>query len=296
MARIKEVHSRDATIDFRRLLRNTVVACSVCLPGATVAQTHTVEKPKIEELRQIFENLTVPKGTNILIYKVKAIAQKKSHRTGYILDGAADDGRWYQAVLAHYAKEGFEFSFEVYNERHVSIIPNSRGSGSISFSGPVRIGDDIELWQILKFGYMYMGAKDMQTGAIASITLNTNASEFVSVNQGNNTTDLMVEIYSYPGKFSNSDIMPQTFVNLSPSPGMIPQGLSFDIFGGANMDDLDSTRLAYSHFAGSNEFAVTYDKPRLSATVIGCSESTEGLEAITSAEGNFSIRGIQRKK
>lgn len=117
-----------------------------------------------------------------LAYNVTAVPQIDSDGYGpaYLLNGLSNDGYWYQVGLSYnwpYANggynPGFNFDYEVFDSAGKSIYPTNSG-GLKPFSGAVNSGDLVLLNLHFNNGFVYMSAKDWNTGAVAQTTYEDN--------------------------------------------------------------------------------------------------------------------------
>ena len=125
--------------------------------------------------------LTFTQNFSSLVYNVTAVEQNDTYGYGpaYLLNGLTDKGYWYQAGLSFdwpYTSggytAGFNFNYEVFNNRGKSIFPVSGGGGLDSFNGTVNDGDNVLLNLYFSSGNVVMYAYDWNTSASAEETYN----------------------------------------------------------------------------------------------------------------------------
>jgi len=153
--------------------------------------------------------ITFTQSFTNLSYNVTAVPQIDSNGYGpaYLLSGLSNDGYWYQAGLSYnwpYANvggynSGFDFNYEVFNTAQKSVYPLNSG-GLTAFSGPVNSGDLVLLNLYISDGFVYMSAKDWNTGASAQESYSDHqTSSFIGLSSQSNSngyfTGLMTEWY-----------------------------------------------------------------------------------------------------
>ena len=153
--------------------------------------------------------MTFTQNFTSLAYNVTAVPQADSTDYGpaYLLNGLSNDGYWYQAGLSYnwpYASggynPGFNFNYEVFNSAGKSVYPANGGGGLKSFSGGiVNPGDLILLNLYFTDGFVYMSAKDWNTGAVATADYADNqTNSFIGLSSPSNNgffSGLMTEWY-----------------------------------------------------------------------------------------------------
>ncbi|MGA2665740.1 MAG: hypothetical protein ABSF83_12445 [Nitrososphaerales archaeon] len=112
-------------------------------------------------------------------YNVTAVEQTDASLgtgPGYLLNGLANTGYWYQVGLSwnwspgDRVGTGFDMNYEVFDPSQNSVFPADGGGGLQAFSGTVNPGDLVTLNLYFGSGQVVMLAKDTSTGASASVT------------------------------------------------------------------------------------------------------------------------------
>jgi hypothetical protein len=121
--------------------------------------------------------LTFTQSFSALEYNVTAVVQTDPNLgtgPGYLLNGLADTGYWYQVGVSwnwspgQTPGSGFDMNYEVFDASQNSIFPTGGGGGVQSFSGTVNPGDTVLLNLYFANSSVIMSARDVNTGASAS--------------------------------------------------------------------------------------------------------------------------------
>jgi len=123
--------------------------------------------------------ITFTQSFTSLEYNVTAVEQTDADLDtgpGYLLNGLASTGYWYQVGLSwnwspgDRVGTGFDMNYEVFDPSQNSVFPAGGGGGVQAFSGTVNQGDLVTLNLYFSSGQVVMLAKDASTGATASVT------------------------------------------------------------------------------------------------------------------------------
>jgi hypothetical protein len=124
--------------------------------------------------------MTFTQSFSSLEYNVTAVAQTDpvlDDGPGYLLNGLANTGYWYQVGLSwnwspgQTPGTGFDMNYEVFDTSQNSIFPPDGGGGVTAFSGSVSPGDTVLLnLYFSSAGVVVMAAEDLSTGSFASET------------------------------------------------------------------------------------------------------------------------------
>ncbi len=121
--------------------------------------------------------MTFTQSFSALEYNVTAVVQTDSvldTGPGYLLNGLANTGYWYQVGLSwnwspgQVPGTGFAMNYEVFDTSQNSIFPTNGGGGVQAFSGSVNQGDTVLLnLYFANSSDVVMAAKDLNTGSFA---------------------------------------------------------------------------------------------------------------------------------
>src|ERR1039458_1033295 len=165
--------------------------------------------------------LTFTQSFSSLEYNVTAVAQTDpvlDTGPGYLLNGLANTGYWYQVGLSwnwspgQTPGTGFNMNYEVFDTSQNSIFPTDGGGGVLTFSGSVNPGDTVVLnLYFSSSSVVVMAAKDLSTGSFASETYGAlSGTCFVGstsgpANSNGYFTGLMTEWYHGDPYFANGE-------------------------------------------------------------------------------------------
>lgn len=127
---------------------------------------------------------------------------------GYMVNGRTDNGWWYQNVLSYRSNK-----FELESEEWTGGLTNTRLQTIRGFT--INEGDKIILGLKIKSGKIVMAATNLDNPEV-SCTIsysNPNATKFITSRDDPNTTSIMVEDWSKPGK----EIKEADFLIIQPS-------------------------------------------------------------------------------
>ena len=163
--------------------------------------------------------MTFTQSFSALEYNVTAVVQTDpvlETGPGYLLNGLANTGYWYQVGLSwnwspgQVPGTGFAMNYEVFDTSQNSIFPTNGGGGVQGFSGSVNQGDTVLLnLYFANSSEVVMAAKDLNTGSFALETYSAfSGTCFVgSTNSPSNSngyfTGLMTEWYHGDPYFAN---------------------------------------------------------------------------------------------
>ena len=163
--------------------------------------------------------ITFTQSFSSLEYNVTAVPQTDpvlDAGPGYLLNGLANTGYWYQVGLSwnwspgQTPGTGFDVIYEVFDTSQNSIFPASGGGGVVAFSGTVNSGDMVVLnLYFTSSSTVVMAAEDLSTGSFASETYGSlGGTCFVGspsgpANSNGYFTGLMTEWYHGDPYFAN---------------------------------------------------------------------------------------------
>jgi hypothetical protein len=164
--------------------------------------------------------MTFTQSFSSLEYNVTAVAETDpvlDDGPGYLLNGLANTGYWYQVGLSwnwspgQTPGTGFDMNYEVFDTSQNSIFPTDGGGGVIAFSGSVNPGDTVLLNLYFSSSSVVMAAEDISTGSFASETYGAlGGTCFVGspsgpANSNGYFTGLMTEWYHGDPYFANGE-------------------------------------------------------------------------------------------
>jgi len=141
--------------------------------------------------------LSISGNYTLLAYNVTAVVQNSTngYGIGYFLNGATDNGNWYQFGLEYnwprksntITLNGFRMAYEIWNGGN-SIYPKDGGAGGNLINGTIDNGDTVLLKMALSNKNVSMTLYDWNTGAHANLTYSAlNATKFVGYGGMNGT-------------------------------------------------------------------------------------------------------------
>jgi hypothetical protein len=159
-----------------------------------------------------------------LAFNVSAVAfTDNGIGPGYLVNGLTDQGYWYQVGLSYNwpmtngaVNPGFSMNYEVFSPNLASIYPTNGGGGIQPFTGTVNAGDSVLLSLSFSGGFVFMQAKDWQTGSVASTRFTSYAYNKVfvgltsSLAQSGFFSGLMTEQYHYYPYYGSG--LPVTYI------------------------------------------------------------------------------------
>ena len=213
--------------------------------------------------------MTFTQSFSSLEYNVTAVAQTDpvlETGPGYLLNGLANTGYWYQVGLSwnwspgQTPGSGFDMNYEVFDTSQNSIFPTGGGGGVLAFSGNVDQGDTVALnLYFSSSGEVVMAARDLVTGSTASETYGAfGGTCFVGspsgpANSNGYFTGLMTEWYHGDPFYANG----KQVVYTDSAFGLSSAWMWMDEFNANSLQALfsEQTELTYSTPAKLQEFS-----------------------------------------
>jgi hypothetical protein len=154
--------------------------------GASFVTTaDLVNDPSAYDLQAVYVGGT---GGTSLSYSVVTVTQGANCPLGYayLLNGYANDSGqvyWYQVGLGYdwgggtFSSSGWAMVYEVFGPTGNSVFPSTPGAGTADFSGPVSVGDTVDLSLSVGASAVTMAATDANSHASASESYSQSGSQ-----------------------------------------------------------------------------------------------------------------------